>query len=319
MTSTDVMVLCAGLGTRLRPLTLERPKPSVPLLNRPLVSAIFRPVRTLGARRVIVNTHYLPDVMAAVAREEAQQAGLELAISRETVLLGTGGGPWFARARNLLQAGRHLMVLNGDVLSDADLRALMTRHLETGAAATMVLRDMPPGAGYTPIEVDESGRIRRIGSHGRPTGGAPHLFTGAHVLSPDALDLLPSGESSIITAVYAPLLQRGAVIQSVKDARVWLDLGDPRGYLEAHLALLRGQVPADSLPRLGLAEARPVSPDAVVATSATLEETTIGARAQGGVGAGVGRCHGWADSLVPARSKLHRCVVTPRGVYQVEG
>ena len=317
--SVDVMILCAGLGTRLRPLTLERPKPAVPLLNRPLIGYTLGLVQGLRPGRVIINTHWLPDVMAAVAAEECRPRGFELAVSPEPQILGTGGGLWQARERGLIDRNHALVVLNGDVICDVDLPALVATHFESRAAATMVLRTMPPGAGYTPIEADPSGRILRIGALGKSAGGEGFLFSGVHVLSPEALDLVPPGESSVIATAYAGLLARDSRVQAVFENGLWLDLGDPAGYLGAHLAFLRGKVPARSLARLGLPSSPvAVSPDARVDPSARIDETVVGAGARIGAGARVRRSVLWPGASVSAGESLDGVIVTPRARARVD-
>jgi mannose-1-phosphate guanylyltransferase len=308
------MILCAGLGTRLRPMTLERPKPAVPLLNRPLVGYTLQLARSLGTGRIVINTHWLPEVMRLAAEAECRALGLEMETSHEPEILGTGGGLRQARDRGLVARDRHLLVLNGDVLSDVDLASLVRTHLLSQAAATMVLRPMPADASYTPIEVDASGRVHRIGKHGIPIGTSPLLFTGAHLLAPEALDLLPAGESSVIASAYAPLLERGARIQSVFESGLWLDLGDPAGYLGAHRAALRNEIPAPALDRLGLR--RPaIDPRAIVAPSAVLTETVVGAEAVIGEGASLSRCVVWPGARVPPDARWDNAIVTPRTVF----
>ena len=146
------MILCAGLGTRLRPLTLRVPKPAVPVCGLPLVSWTLGLLAGAGVSRAVVNVHHLPDAMAAVAETGARAAGLPLAVSREPVIAGTGGA--------LREASRHLagadeiVVVNGDVLFDVDLGAALAAHRASGALATMVLLPMPPGAAYATVDVD---------------------------------------------------------------------------------------------------------------------------------------------------------------------
>lgn len=298
MNPCDVMVLCAGLGTRLRPLTLERAKPAVPLLNRPLVGYAMDRAVSIGATGVTINTHWLPESMEEAARGEAQRLGLGLRVSHEPEVLGTGGGLWQARARGLVARDRPLVVLNGDVLFPLDLARVVRTHVETGALATMVLQPMPPGATYTPLEFDAEGRIARIGRYGTSIGGAPHLFSGVHVLSPEALDLLPDGVSGVVETVYAPLLARGSRVQAVVDETRWLDLGDPPGYLDAHLTVLEGRSLVDAA--------------AHVDQAATLTRTTVGASARIGAGAELVDCVVWDGAEVPAGSSLRRTIVTPR-------
>ena len=149
------MVLCAGLGNRLRPLTDAYPKPLIPLLDVPLAEHAFAALAAAGANAIAVNTHHLPDQMAAAAHTgAARYGGLSLSLSHEPTLLGTGAG-----AKRLFDAlGRpdHPILLhNGDVVLHAPVAALLQRHRETGAAATLLTVPAIPGEGE--VWADASG------------------------------------------------------------------------------------------------------------------------------------------------------------------
>src|SRR5512137_1071247 len=185
------VVLCAGLGTRLRPLTGQVPKPAVPVCQVPLIRHALGLLAGAGVGRAVVNVHHLPEAMAAAARAAASELGLELAVSREPVIAGTGGA--LREARPLLSGAEAVVVLNGDVLFDADLAAALSAHRATGALATMALLPMPAGARYASVEIDGDGRVRRIAGRFGPGGDgltAWH-FPGLHVVSPELLALVP--------------------------------------------------------------------------------------------------------------------------------
>lgn len=313
----DAMVLCAGLGTRLRPLTLERPKPAVPLLGRPLIGYSLSLLRAAGFDHAAINTHWLPDVMAAAARTEAARLGLSLSISDEQPRpLGTGGGPREAAHRGVVDASRPLVVMNGDVLFDVDLGRVLQAHLDGGAAATLVLRDLPEGATYSAVEVDDEGRIHRIAK----VGAAPDpsrrrcLFTGVHVLSPEALALIPRGDHGVVETAWRSLLEGGARIQAVFDGSTWLDLGDPPGYLKAHLALLDGALPLPHLREAGAlsGEVRAIDPAADVEPGAEIRRSLIGPGARVRAGARVVDSVLWDGAEVRAGETIERTIVTAR-------
>lgn len=237
------MVLAAGLGTRLRPLTELVPKPAVPVGGLPLVRLAFGRLRSAGVRRVVVNAHHLAGTMEEVAEEGARAVGVALSISREPVIAGTGGALREARAR-LAGAGA-IVLWNGDVLFDVDLPAILAAHRKSGALATMVLAPMPPGASYATVDVDHGMAVRRIAGLG-PGGDAlvPLHFTGIHVLSPGLLDHVPSHPFAcdVNRRVYAPLLATGR-IRAVVASGYWNDLGTPERYLQANLDVLSGEAP----------------------------------------------------------------------------
>lgn len=246
------MVLCAGLGTRLRPLTDLVPKPALPLGGLPLVRYALALLSRAGARRAVVNVHHLPAAMERAAREAAAELRLPLAVSREPVLAGTGGA--LREARALLEGASEILLVNGDVLFAADLGAALRAHRRSGALATLLLAPMPPGGRYAAVEADAGMSIRRIAGLGVGEGGAGPLsawhFTGCHVLSPTVLDLVPAEPFAcdVNRHLYPPLFSREGGIRGHLDAGYWRDLGAPQGVLEAHLDLLAGRIPLEAFP-----------------------------------------------------------------------
>lgn len=238
------MVLCAGLGTRLRPLTERVPKPAVPVCGVPLVRWSLALLAGAGVRRAVVNVHHLPDEMADAASRAADALGLALSISREPVIAGTGGA--LREARAALAGADTLLLVNGDVLFDLDLPAAIAAHRGSGALATMVLLPMPEGARYASVEVDPGGAVRRIAGAFGPGGAglSPWHFSGVHVLSPAILDRVGAApfEADVNRHVYPPLMASGAVRGHVASG-YWNDLGTPARYLEASRDLLAGRVP----------------------------------------------------------------------------
>ena len=238
------MVLCAGLGTRLRPLTERVPKPAVPVCGVPLVRFSLALLAGAGVRRAVVNVHHLPDAMAEAAEAAARGVGLELAVSREPVIAGTGGA--LREARASLSGAEAILLVNGDVLFDVDLAAALAAHRASGALATMLLLPMPAGARYAAVEIDAAGTVRRIAGAFGPGGEglAPWHFSGVHVLSPELLDHVPASpfEQDVNRHVYPPLMGTGAV-RGLVVGGYWNDLGTPARYLEASADLLLGRVP----------------------------------------------------------------------------
>jgi mannose-1-phosphate guanylyltransferase len=238
------MVLCAGFGTRLRPLTDKVPKPLVPLCGLPLLRYNFALLQGSGIREIIVNTHHLGAEMEKGARQIAAELGLDLQVSREEKhILGTGGG--VKRAQAML-GNETFLVLNGDMIFDLDLPAAIEAHREAQATATMVLAPYPRGATYGAVEVDNEMNVRRIAGRGAPVepGLTKMHFTGVHVLEPAMLSRLPAdGESDINRTAYVRLIHEGAKVHGFLQGGYWGDLGAPRSLLKAHLDVLEGRVP----------------------------------------------------------------------------
>ncbi|HVP67523.1 MAG TPA: NDP-sugar synthase [Anaeromyxobacteraceae bacterium] len=277
------MVLAAGLGKRLRPLTDLVPKPAVPVAGLPLIRYALARLAAGEVRRAVVNTHHLAAAMEAAARAAAAAASVELAVSTEPIIAGTGGA--LREARSFLASADAIVLWNGDVLFDLDVRAAAEEHRRSGALATLVLAPMPAGASYAAVEVDGGMAVRRIA--GRGPGGpslAPLHFTGVHVLSPALLDAVPAEpfECDVNRHVYPPLLAGGAV-RGLVTGGYWNDLGTPDRYLGANLDVLRGRAgaplpAADPAAGLGSAGGALVAPGACVEEGARLIAPALVAR-----------------------------------------
>jgi mannose-1-phosphate guanylyltransferase len=313
------MVLAAGLGTRLRPLTDLLPKPAIPVAGLPLVQLAFARLRAAGARRVVVNAHHLAPVMERVAAEGAASAGVELAISREPTIAGTGGA--LREARALLAGADAIVLWNGDILFDVDLAAVVVAHRKSQALSTLVLAPMPEGARYATVDVDRAMTVRRIAGIG-PGGDAllPLHFTGVHVLSPALLDHVPASPFAcdVNRLVYPPLLASGQV-RGVVAGGYWNDLGTPERYLQANLDLLSGEGPvtlpgADPFARMEARGSRIfVGEGASVDPAARLHGPVLvgpGAIVEAGAGVGPGAVLG-AGSRVGRGATVERSVVWP--------
>lgn len=240
------MVLCAGLGTRLRPLTDRWPKPALPLLGAPLFRYALATLRQAGITSVGINTHHLPDVMVATASRECARTSSTLEVVHEAEgLAGTGGG---IRGLRRVLEDDDFVVLNGDVLFPVELGPIVDAHRRSGAAATMVLLPMPEGERYNAVEVDPPGQVRRIAGLG-PGGPrlAPWHFTGVHVMSPRVFDFMAAaGAEDINHDVYPRMLAAGLQIRGhrlIERGVAWSDLGTPGRYAATHQALLHGQFP----------------------------------------------------------------------------
>ncbi len=287
------VVLCAGLGTRLRPLTGLVPKPAVPLCQIPLIRHALGLLSGAGIRRVVVNVHHLPEAMAAAARAGADELDLDLSISREPVIAGTAGA--LREAAPLLSGAEAVVLLNGDVLFDADLHALLSAHQATGALATMALLPMPNRARYAAVELDEGGRVRRIAGKFGPGGEGltPWHFPGLHVIAPELLARIPATpfECDVNRDLYPPLMARG-LVRGLITTGAWRDLGTPATYLAANLEVAAGRL---DLARFGLPPPRRIAASARVDPGASVGEAVV-------VGEGC---------VVPAGARVDRAVLWP--------
>jgi mannose-1-phosphate guanylyltransferase len=227
------VILAAGLGTRMRPLTDKTAKPALPVLNEPLIVRTLRELKRAGVSEVMINLHHRPEtIRAAIPHGDL---GLKIKYSRETSILGTGGA--LRKVRSWI--GREpLFVVNGDVIFDFDLKAMAACHRKTAALATLALKPNADPKKYRPVVTDRAGRILSI--RGLPAGrrGVVSLFASVHMIEPLVLDRLPTGASDMVGDLYIPLLREGAHLQGVRQAGAWHDLGRPSGYLKAQTRLL---------------------------------------------------------------------------------
>ncbi len=236
----SAMILAAGLGTRLSPLTGERPKPLVEVLGTPLVCFALEHARRAGARRVALNTHHLhPAIEEALG---ARFFELELVYSYEPEILGTGGGARQMRDRLGGLSGPTLL-LNADALIDVDTRQMVRLHEERRPLATLALKQDPEQERYGVIGTDDHGRVRTFA--GRTAYRGPvareRMFCGVHVLEPDVLAALPpEGASGINDDGYPRLLDEGRTVLGFDVPGYFCDVGTPERLLEANLRLLSG-------------------------------------------------------------------------------
>lgn len=239
MTPTTGMVLCAGLGTRLRPLTEERPKPLVPVGDRPLAAWALDRLAAVGVRHFVANAHHLAAQVEPGLRPWCDRVSASLTVLTETALLGTGGG-----IRNALpHLGEDFWVFNGDVLAAPDLRRAAEVHRAHDAWMTLILREDPRAAVLGAIEVDDAGRVRRILGEGDapPERLRACVFTGIYLISQRVADDLPA-EGCVVRHTLRRLLARGERVMGVIDDGAWHDLGTPARYAEAQFAMLRGEL-----------------------------------------------------------------------------
>jgi NDP-sugar pyrophosphorylase family protein len=299
------MVLAAGLGTRMRPLTDLLAKPALPVLNRPLIVWTLERLAAHGVTDVVINLHHLPGtVRRAVA--QGGELGLRVTFSFERTILGTGGGP--RRLRRFLGDEPFLLV-NGDMLFDLDLTRLVARHRAAGALATLALRPNPNPRVYAPVVTLGDGRIVWLPGVRRRRAGRVWLFAGIHVMEPSLLDRLPAGPRDSVRDLYAPLVERDQRLLGVPLRGPWFDLGTPELYRRGQLALLRQtrRRPGSNLIDAGavvaedaLVRGSVIGPGAIVASRARVSRSILWPGARVGEGAFV------RDAVVATRAQIGR-------------
>lgn len=236
------MILAAGLGTRLRPLTHRIPKPLVPVAGRPVIEYALLLLRSAGIRDIIVNLHHLGDQV----RErlgDGSRYGVRIRYSVEETILDTGGG--IKKAEPLLRDGP-FVVVNGDTITEAPIGELVARHHAGRAMATMLLRDAPDADRYGLIHVDEERRVRSfLGQPPLPSGSAwrPYMFAGVHILDPRVFDLMPAERAFGITReTYPRMVERGDIVLGLPFDGPWLTVDTPEALARAEAELSSGRL-----------------------------------------------------------------------------
>ncbi|MBI4963026.1 MAG: NDP-sugar synthase [Desulfomonile tiedjei] len=268
------MILAAGLGTRLRPLTFERAKPAIPLLGKPILIRLIERLIEDGATEFRINLHHLPHTIEQIFDNPARE-NLSVSFSHESQILGTAGG--LKANEPFFDQGTFLMV-NGDIVLEFPLAEAIAFHKERAALATLVLLPQPPPYTYVPVRIDREGSLwdfKETGKRGDPRP-EPYLFTGVHILEPEIFNFIPSGIFyEINDLVYPEVIRKGGKVCGFPVQGYWNDLGDPVRYLEAQRSLLtRSRVipPVFISPEADASDKASVGPFVSVEAGCTLEE-----------------------------------------------
>jgi len=288
------MILAAGYGTRLQAIGQRRPKPMLPVCGTPLVRWSVRWLVHHGVRDIAVNLHHLGEQIEAELGD-GTALGARIRYSPEHgQILGTGGG--LRQARPLLDSflgaggdDAPIVVVNGKILIDLDLHAVLAAHRAHGGEATMVLRPDPAGEWGRPLRLDADGRLVELVGERSPLAreplGGPMMFTGVHVLQPRLLDRIPlEGEQCVVRTAYRAAAAEGRAFGVVTDG-YWWEHSTPERYRQGVWNVLDGKA---ALPH---AEHRlsGVHPEAVIEPGAMIEPPVwIGPGARVSTGARVG-------------------------------
>lgn len=241
------MILAAGLGTRLRPLTNDRPKALVEVAGRPLLELTLDRLRSFGISEVIINTHHFAELVADYLAAH-QNFGMHIEISHEDVLLDTGGG--LKRAQHFFTGSDEpFLVHNVDVLSTIDFESMIRFHRDQGALATLAVQSRPTSR-Y--LLFDRTSQLcgRRSGVAGIPELVLPReefearAFCGIHIVSPNIFSEMPEeGVFSIIPAYLRLAAERKRILGFPADGYYWCDMGKPENIAEASRQIGSGVYP----------------------------------------------------------------------------
>lgn len=304
------LVLAAGLGTRLRPLTERVPKPALPVCGTPILGHTLSALAAAGCEAAAINLHHRGEVIRRALGDRWQ--GLPLTYSEEPEILGTLGA--LAPLRSFLEAADLVLLVNGDSLCRWPFDRLIAHHLARSAAVTLLLATRPNvtefGGG---VGVDGQGRVVSFRSSG---DDARHIarravFAGAHVLAPSLLEEVAPHPSDIVRNLYEPRLAKGEVIHSLSTTRSWHDLGSPERYRLGVLDWAKGPwVSKEARIEKGASvTASVVEAGAFIETGAVVRDSVILPGAHIGRAAVIQRCVVGFGTAVPALARAHERLV----------
>jgi NDP-sugar pyrophosphorylase family protein len=318
----QAVVLVGGEGTRLRPLTLETPKPMVPVMNMPFLERTLRRLKDAGIDDVILPAGYLPDAITSYFGD-GSELGLRLRYVIEDVPLGTAGA-----LKNVEQfIDGPFFVLNGDVLTSLDLRAMLAFHRAKGGIGTLHLIQVDDPSPFGAVVHDGTGRIQRfVEKPPRETAPTNDINAGTYLLEREVLDRIPAGRNvSIERETFPELIAAGdRPLYAFTTDDYWIDLGKPEAYLGAHRDIFEGAMPLGPTPdvdgpgreTIPASAVRPpvfvgegchVAPDAVVGPY-----TVLGDRCEVGSGAVVLDSLLWDGVVVGPGAHVEKAIIASR-------
>jgi NDP-sugar pyrophosphorylase family protein len=262
------VLLAGGQGTRLRPLTLNTPKPVVPVFGRAFLRyQIDRILQVHEIDEVILSLNYQPGRVEAVFGDGSDM-GIRIRYVVEPTPLGTAGGIKFA-SRGVTDT---IAVFNGDVLTEIDLAAVVAHHRERRAAATIVLTPVDNPAAYGLVETGPQGDVQRFVEKPAPEQITTNLINaGIYILEPSTFDRIPDGVPCSIEREYFPsLVTRGETFVAYRYDGYWIDIGTPVKYAQVHRDILEGRFHALPFDQPGTPRVA-VAPDVIVGSGATIE------------------------------------------------
>lgn len=290
------IIIAGGFGTRLRPLTYSRPKHLLPVGNRPFLEYQVALLREHGVSEIVFATNYFADKIEAHFGD-GSGFGVKMRYALENEPLGTAGA--IHNAAGLLEPDT-LLVFNGDILTDFDVRGIVDFHRERGAQATIALRPVQRPHAFGALDADADGRVRAwrepseeekkrvaalLESSIAKTGETDYINAGIYVLEPEVIARIPTDRSvSIERETYPALLKSGAPVYGIAPEGFWMDMGHPEQYLLANAAVLRRKV-ATQVPYSAAEAGSSTAQDAAID-----DATTLGRNVSIGSGSRISEC-----------------------------
>src|SRR5829696_2605258 len=293
------MILSAGYGTRLWPLTEDRTKPAIPILGKPLAGYVAEYLARYGIDEIVVNLHHRPESVRR-ALGDGSRFGVKLHYVEEPVILGTSGA-----LDNTHAFFEHetFVVVNGKIITDIDLNAALETHRKANAIATLVLLPNTRRERFSVVET-ESGRVTGFGRMPVADGGgdAPLMFTGIHILEPRIFDYVPHGVfSDTVIDVYPQAIAKGETIAAHVASGKWRELSTLKRYLDISVELLKEE-----------GKSLVAGADSVIPPSATVSDSVLWDKVEIGAGARLHRAVLADNVKISANEVIENAVVVPR-------
>ncbi len=302
-------VLAAGFGTRLRPLTGSIPKPLIPVLNIPSLCYTLFLLKEAGIREIICNLHYHAD-QVAIHLEKHDFYGMNIMISEEKEILGTGGG--LKKCESLI-GNDDFILINSDIITDIDLQELIAAHRKSAVSGTLMLHATPRAAAIGHIGVC-NGRVMDFRNMRRTGLRSNLIYTGTAILSPEIFNYLETGFSSIVDTGFTGLIDNGG-LASYEHKGFWQDIGTLEEYLHSSIANNRPILDLGSRMQktLGI---RPhmIADDATISPEATVTSSVIGQRCRIGPGALIENSILLPGVSIEERQHIHKSIVSTEGI-----
>lgn len=229
------IILSAGYGTRLWPLTEDRTKPAIPILGKPLVGYVAEYIASYGFDDIVVNLHHRPESVRA-ALGDGSQFGVKLRYVEEPVILGTSGA--LDNTREFFEQETFLAI-NGKIITDIDLNAALETHRDTNALATLVLLQNTKRERFSVVEIDKRS-VTGFGGMPDNRCRTPLMFTGIQILEPRIFDYIPRGVfSHTTTDVYPQAIANGETIAAYVGTGTWRELSTLKRYVDISAEMLK--------------------------------------------------------------------------------
>ncbi|MGW3984613.1 sugar phosphate nucleotidyltransferase [Streptomyces mirabilis] len=272
---TEAILLVGGKGTRLRPLTVNTPKPMVPAAGVPFLTHQLARARAAGVEHIVLATSYLAEVFEPYFGD-GSGLGLHIEYVTEEEPLGTGGAIRNVAARLRSGPDEPVLIFNGDILTGLDIRALVATHETTGADVSLHLTRVEDPRAYGLVPTDATGRVTAFLEKPQTPEEivTDQINAGAYVFRRSVIDTIPAGRPvSVERETFPELLATGAHLQGMVDSTYWLDLGTPQAFVRGSADLVLGRAPSPAV--TGRCGDRLVLPTARVAPDAKLTGGTV--------------------------------------------